>query len=332
MKTIILTLAILLFSSMLLFAQEECTGQSEESLYASINATQSLDTINAYVDKNWFVILDVRTPNEYNGVHIEEGVNLDYNSANFTTDLEAMDRNKVYLIHCASGGRSGAVYTQMQNLGFYRVYNMSGGLNSWNTLEYPTTTDVAAIVASCETEITFEHEVVGGGQMLVAKITNAGNDTLRVLDYTDLSSTDFDTDFDTDLVNFSAIIGSKEVSFYFFYQPTDEIDDNVTFSITTNGGVIDFELSGTAEYPVSVLSNVQEKISIYQDQSNKQISIIGNSQEMEKYSLISISGIICKSGSLVGETQINYSDLSSGIYFLRINSDIDTKTYKLMLD
>lgn len=332
MKTIILSLAILLFSSVSLLAQEECTGQPEETLYANIDATQSLDTINAYVDKNWFVILDVRTPNEYDGVHIEEGVNLDYNSANFTTELEALDRNKVYLVHCASGGRSGAVYTQMQNLDFYRVYNMTGGLNSWDGSGYPTTTDVAAIVASCETEISFEHEEVGGGQMLVAKITNAGNDTLRVLEYTDLSDTDFDTDFDADLVNFSAIIGSKEVSFYFFYQPTDEIDDNVTFSITTNGGVIDFELSGTAEYPVSVLSNVQEEISIYQDQNNKQINILGNTQAMEKYSLISISGMICKSGRLEGETQINYSDLSSGIYILRINSDVESKTYKLMLE
>jgi rhodanese-related sulfurtransferase len=328
MKTTFTLLFIIAFSTLAVHGQDNCSNLPVGDMITDITTTQALDTINAYVDKDWFVILDVRTPGEYNSGHIEEGVNLDYNSSSFTSELQWFDRNKVYLIHCASGSRSALAKAQMETLGFYRVYNMSSGFNSWNGSGYPTTTAVNAIGDACETDFIFENIIVGNSDILTARITNAGNDTLKVLGITDLSSTDFDTDIDTDIM----LTGSKEFSFYFFYQPTDDINDNVTFTINTNGGDIIFNLTGTATYPTNILSTASEEISIYQDNINKQISIYGNSQDMLTYSLYSISGISCKTGNLQKESFINYSDLSSGIYILKLNSDKETKTFKMMLE
>ena len=73
------------------------------------------------------LILDVRTPGEYAGGHLNQALNLDYNAPGFRSQLEALDKTKPYLVYCAVGGRSSRAAQQMQELGFQQVYNVSGG-------------------------------------------------------------------------------------------------------------------------------------------------------------------------------------------------------------
>ncbi|GAG42700.1 unnamed protein product, partial [marine sediment metagenome] len=53
-----------------------------------------------------FVILDVRTPEEFLSEYIENSVNLDYYSDTFRNNLDKLDKNKMHLIYCRSGRRS----------------------------------------------------------------------------------------------------------------------------------------------------------------------------------------------------------------------------------
>ncbi|OGY24433.1 MAG: hypothetical protein A2172_01940 [Candidatus Woykebacteria bacterium RBG_13_40_15] len=78
-----------------------------------------------------FVILDLRTPDEYAGGHIEDATNLDYYSDTFRDELENLEKSKTYLIHCQSGRRSTVVLETMKNLGFKKVYNMTSGIAGW---------------------------------------------------------------------------------------------------------------------------------------------------------------------------------------------------------
>lgn len=73
------------------------------------------------------VILDVRTDQEFTGGHLENAVNLDYNAPDFQTQLQSLDKTKSYLVYCAVGGRSSKATQLMQEMGFLRVYNVSGG-------------------------------------------------------------------------------------------------------------------------------------------------------------------------------------------------------------
>ena len=59
-------------------------------------------------DNQNFVIIDVRTPEEYASGHIEKAINLDYYSETFKDELNKLDKNKTYLIYCRSGRRSGS--------------------------------------------------------------------------------------------------------------------------------------------------------------------------------------------------------------------------------
>jgi rhodanese-related sulfurtransferase len=85
-----------------------------------------------------FIILDVRTPAEYAGGHIENAVNIDYYADDFEETLDSYDKNKTYLMYCRTASRSAAVLKIMQRLEFKEVYNMQGGINAWVSAGYPT--------------------------------------------------------------------------------------------------------------------------------------------------------------------------------------------------
>ena len=78
-----------------------------------------------------FVIIDVRTPEEYASGHIEKAINLNYRSDAFRDELIKLDKCKTYLIYCRSGRRSAGALDMMAELGFREVYNMLGGIVEW---------------------------------------------------------------------------------------------------------------------------------------------------------------------------------------------------------
>jgi len=86
-----------------------------------------------------FVILDVRTPGEFAQGHIENAINIDYNSEIFREELNNLDKDKAYLVYCASGSRSKGAVAIMQELGFMTAYNMQGGISQWQQDGLPVT-------------------------------------------------------------------------------------------------------------------------------------------------------------------------------------------------
>ncbi|MFQ6085543.1 MAG: rhodanese-like domain-containing protein [Candidatus Bathyarchaeia archaeon] len=86
-----------------------------------------------------FVIIDVRTPEEYASGHIENAINLDYYSKTFRDELNELDKNKTYLIYCRTGHRSGAALDIMRELGFREVYDMLEGIVRWEAEGLPLT-------------------------------------------------------------------------------------------------------------------------------------------------------------------------------------------------
>lgn len=87
-------------------------------------------------DKN-FVILDVRTPVEFMTGHLENSVNIDYYSGSFQKQIERLDRKKTYMVYCRSGSRSGHTTSMMKSMGFETIYDVSGGITSWDQRKYP---------------------------------------------------------------------------------------------------------------------------------------------------------------------------------------------------
>ena len=85
----------------------------------------------AKMDDPGVVILDVRTPGEVAGGMIDNAVHLDYRSPDFKQRVAELDKDKTYLVYCASGGRSGRTCELMESAGFEGLYNLEGGYGAY---------------------------------------------------------------------------------------------------------------------------------------------------------------------------------------------------------
>ncbi len=88
------------------------------------------------------VILDVRTPVEYEMSHITGAVNVNVQDESFQDMVVALDPNKTYIVHCTknpAGGRSSRALETLQSLGFKNLYSLEGGYVAWKDAELPLT-------------------------------------------------------------------------------------------------------------------------------------------------------------------------------------------------
>ncbi len=144
------TLFTLLFLSLLFSA---CSGQkSQESApqqaansqqsaqpgYGDISVDQARRLVQENRDNDAFVILDTRTPQEYQRGHIPGAQLLNIYDKEFQAKLDSLDREKTYLVHCASGGRSSRAVQIMRSKGFEKVYHMYQGMRGWAGKGYET--------------------------------------------------------------------------------------------------------------------------------------------------------------------------------------------------
>ena len=77
------------------------------------------------------VVLDVRTPEEFNSGHIPNAINIDIYSDYFNSDIAALDKSKSYAVYCRSGKRSVDASSEMDLIGFKSTYNLTGGIIEW---------------------------------------------------------------------------------------------------------------------------------------------------------------------------------------------------------
>jgi len=84
-----------------------------------------------------FVILDVRTPEEYESGHIEGAININYHSDDFVADLGKLDRSKTYFVYCRSGRRSADTVSIMVRLGFGNILRVAGDILRWKSEKLP---------------------------------------------------------------------------------------------------------------------------------------------------------------------------------------------------
>jgi len=78
-------------------------------------------------------IIDVRTPAEYAAGHLAGAVNMDVQSATFVQKIAALDHAKNYAVYCHSGNRSQAAKAAMQQAGLSHVFDLTGGIQAWQS-------------------------------------------------------------------------------------------------------------------------------------------------------------------------------------------------------
>jgi len=87
------------------------------------------------------VIIDVRTPAEFAGGHLEGALNIDVQSPAFAAQVSALDPDADYFIYCRSGNRSGQAIVQMSNMGFSSMTNGGSVSNASSLTGIPVVVD-----------------------------------------------------------------------------------------------------------------------------------------------------------------------------------------------
>ena len=90
-----------------------------------------------------FILLDVRTPEEYEEVHLEGALLLPVQELSAQSlaaiGLGEEAKDKEIVIYCRSGARGKTAYDIMQSLGYTNIRSVAGGMIHWEEDGYPFT-------------------------------------------------------------------------------------------------------------------------------------------------------------------------------------------------
>jgi len=97
-----------------------------------ITSSEAYEMMNNLDD---FVLIDVRTSNEFRQQRIEGAINIPHNEIVYWAENNQLSnypisKDAVILVYCQSGNRSRTASRQLSGLGFTNVHDF-GGINSW---------------------------------------------------------------------------------------------------------------------------------------------------------------------------------------------------------
>ncbi len=81
------------------------------------------------------VLVDVRTPGEFNEGHLKNALNIDWMGDTFSKQFEEISKEETIYLYCRSGKRSADATRFLDSLGYKHVVNLEGGYIAWEERE-----------------------------------------------------------------------------------------------------------------------------------------------------------------------------------------------------
>ena len=127
-KFIFMTLMVFLLLGITSCGTKSKENSSETmNTYTQISMEQAITMMEEEKD---YIILDVRTPEEFYEKHIPNAINVPNENIGTEEILELPDKEQLILVYCRSGNRSKQASEKLVTLGYTNVYEF-GGINSW---------------------------------------------------------------------------------------------------------------------------------------------------------------------------------------------------------
>jgi rhodanese-related sulfurtransferase len=108
---------------LILLLNAHCT--QKKSMHINDFSNVNLDNV---------VLVDVRTPEEYQEGHLEGAININWYDPDFTHQVEALGQKKGIYVYCKKGGRSAKAASLLDSLG-YSVTDLLGGYDDYAPIE-----------------------------------------------------------------------------------------------------------------------------------------------------------------------------------------------------
>ena len=101
---------------------------SNSNAYQQITAEEAAKMMQSATD---YIVLDVRTEQEYASGHIPGAVNIPNETIASGAIQQLPDKEQLILVYCRSGNRSKQASEKLVNLGYTNILEF-GGINDWS--------------------------------------------------------------------------------------------------------------------------------------------------------------------------------------------------------
>ncbi len=135
--------------------------------YSQTLLTLSADQLKQKLDQHSVRLIDVREPGEYAGEHIAGAENRP-RSRFQPEQLLSTNDDRLIVLYCQSGNRSGQVGRQLLEAGLTNVAHLENGLPTWKAAGYPTQVNRNAPIS-----IFRQVQIVAGSLVLAGTLLSA---------------------------------------------------------------------------------------------------------------------------------------------------------------
>ena len=104
-----------------------CSSPKETASYRQISMDEAITMME---EESGYIILDVRTTEEFADKHIPGAVNIPNETIAAEEIPELPDKDQLILVYCRSGNRSKQASEKLADMGYTNVVEF-GGINSW---------------------------------------------------------------------------------------------------------------------------------------------------------------------------------------------------------
>ena len=104
-----------------------CATPAEEITYRQVNMDEAITMME---EGSGYIILDVRTPGEFEEKHIPGAINVANETIGTDEIPELPDKDQLILVYCRSGNRSKQASEKLVALGYTNIVEF-GGINDW---------------------------------------------------------------------------------------------------------------------------------------------------------------------------------------------------------
>ncbi len=112
-----------------LFVLIASCGQNDSDTVEVMDPHHFLETLE---NDSSSQLVDVRTTEEFGVSHLKEAQNICVTDADFEEKIKGLDKTKPVYVYCRSGNRSARAAKILEENGFTKVYDLQGGITSWD--------------------------------------------------------------------------------------------------------------------------------------------------------------------------------------------------------
>lgn len=133
-----------------------CAAQTAENTYRQIDSEEAAALME---EKDNYIILDVRTEEEYSEGHIPNAINIPNESIGTEEIPELPDKDQLILVYCRSGNRSKQASRKLADLGYTNIVEF-GGIIDWTGETQSDSQSVPQTINSAGAEVSSEEALV----------------------------------------------------------------------------------------------------------------------------------------------------------------------------